>query len=394
MVSKMKKRILLPLSILMASVASAQDAVAESGTGTNYLEVFLGIVAVVLAFVIWGLGNVLIALAKNLVAKHKKSIAGKSASIITVLLLLSIPGLAQDAAAPAAEPVVAVANYGGLSPTTFYMLTGVIVVEFLIIFLLVYNIRRLYAELIETPVVQKSVGQTEEKESWIWRTWHELDRKFFTKAAEKETDVLLDHDYDGIRELDNALPPWWKYGFYVTIVVAVIYLLRFHMWGTGPSPEQEYAAEMEKAQIQIQEYMAKAKDLVDENNVSLTDASGISAGNALYQKTCVACHGQKGEGGVGPNLTDDFWIHGGSMNDIFKTIKYGYPDKGMQSWQAQFSPKQIQQISSFVKSLKGTNPPNPKAPQGDLYQEGGKEQPATDSIGAPKKEEKVVAVNG
>jgi cytochrome c oxidase cbb3-type subunit 3 len=204
----------------------------------------------------------------------------------------------------------------------------------------------------------------------------------------------LDHDYDGIRELDNALPPWWKYGFYVTIVVAVIYLLRFHMWGTGPSPEQEYATEMEKAQIQIQEYMAKAKDLVDENNVSLADASGISAGNALYQKTCVACHGQKGEGGVGPNLTDDYWIHGGSMNDIFKTIKYGFPDKGMQSWQAQFSPKQIQQISSFVKSLHGTNPSNPKAPQGDLYQEGGKEQPATDSIGAPKKEEKAVAVNG
>ena len=200
---------------------------------------------------------------------------------------------------------------------------------------------------------------------------------------------MLDHDYDGIHELDNALPPWWKYGFYITVLLAVVYLLRFHVWGSGPTPEQEYATEMNRAHLQIQAYMEKTKDLVDENNVPLTDAAGVEAGQAIYMKTCVACHGQKGEGGVGPNLTDDYWIHGGSVTSIFKTIKYGFPEKGMQSWQAQYTPKQMQQLSSFIKTLQGTNPPNAKGPQGELYQEGNPPQPA-DSTAV--KETKAVAL--
>jgi cytochrome c oxidase cbb3-type subunit 3 len=356
------KRILtlLVLSFVFSNGVTAQATTAEQGL--NFMEVFLAGVALVLIFVIWGLGSILIAFAKQVLEKQQKE-RGKTAAMIAVFLLLSVASFAQtDPAAAVAAPV---ANYGGVSATTFFMLVGVIAAEFLIIFIMVFNIRRLYAEL-QPKKETAPVAIAEEKESWALRTWHMLDKKFFTKAADKEADVMLDHDYDGIRELDNALPPWWKYGFYITIALAVVYLLRFHVMDAGPNPEQEYAAEMQKAQLQMEAYMAKAKDLVDENNVQY-DPSGLAVGKELYIKSCVACHGQLGEGGVGPNLTDEYWLHGGSMGNIFKTIKYGYPDKGMQSWQQQFSPKQIQHLSSFVESLKGTNPPNGKAPQGDLY---------------------------
>jgi cytochrome c oxidase cbb3-type subunit 3 len=209
------------------------------------------------------------------------------------------------------------------------------------------------------------------QDSWILTTWRKLDKQFFTKAApiEQEADILLDHDYDGIKELDNALPPWWKYGFYITILVAVFYLLKYEVWQTGPNPTQEYTTEMNDAKAQVEAYLAAAKENVDEQSVTLLDAAGIDAGKQLFAKTCIACHMSKGEGGVGPNLTDAYWLHGGGIRDIFKTIKYGYPDKGMQSWQATYSPVQMQQLASYVKSLKGTNPPNAKAPQGELYKE-------------------------
>jgi cytochrome c oxidase cbb3-type subunit 3 len=202
--------------------------------------------------------------------------------------------------------------------------------------------------------------------------WSNLDKKIFTKAVpvQQEADVLLDHDYDGIKELDNALPPWWKWGFYITLVIGVFYLLRFHVWKTGPTPEQEYNSEMVAAAKQMEAYRKKSNDLVDETTVTMADATGIAAGKQLFQQNCIACHGSAGEGGVGPNLTDNYWLHGGRINDVFKTIKYGYPDKGMQSWEKMFSPSQIRNLASFVKSLHGTNPPNPKAPQGDLYNEG------------------------
>lgn len=201
--------------------------------------------------------------------------------------------------------------------------------------------------------------------------WKALDRNLFTKAVavDQEADILLDHDYDGIKELDNALPPWWKYGFYVTILVAVFYILRFHVWKTGPDPQQEYDQEMKTAAAQVEEYRKKAGDMVDEKTVSMADAAGIADGDKIFHSNCFACHGAKGEGGVGPNLTDNYWLHGGSINDVFKTIKYGVPEKGMQAWEKTYSPAQIKNLASYIKSLAGSNPPNGKAPQGDLFQE-------------------------
>jgi cytochrome c oxidase cbb3-type subunit 3 len=201
--------------------------------------------------------------------------------------------------------------------------------------------------------------------------WATMNRQFFTKAVpvEREEDILLDHDYDGIKELDNALPPWWKYGFYFTIAVAALYILRYHVWKTGPDPQQEYDQEMRVAAAQIEEYRKKAGDMVDEKTVTMADATGIAEGDKIFHSNCFACHGGKGEGGVGPNLTDSYWLHGGSINDVFKTIKFGVPEKGMQAWEKTYSPAQIKNLASYIKTLAGTNPPNAKAPQGDLFQE-------------------------
>ena len=216
-----------------------------------------------------------------------------------------------------------------------------------------------------------TIGKEEQAAFSFKKWWATMDAKLFTKAIpiEKEADHLLDHDYDGIQELDNSLPPWWKYGFYITVVIAVFYMLRFHVWNTGLTPEQEYNTEMAAAEKRLEEYRKKAGDMVDEKTVTLADAKGIEEGQKIFQTACMACHGGKGEGGVGPNLTDNYWMHGGSINDVFKTIKYGVPDKGMQAWEKTYSPSQIKNIASYIKTIVGTNPPNGKAPQGDPYEE-------------------------
>jgi cytochrome c oxidase cbb3-type subunit 3 len=217
----------------------------------------------------------------------------------------------------------------------------------------------------------RSAGTKAQGASSFAAWWASLDQKFFTKAVpvEKEADHLLDHDYDGIKELDNSLPPWWKYGFYFTVGVAIIYVLHFHVWNTGLNPEQEYNKEMRIAAAQVEEYRKKAGETVDEKTVKLADATGIAEGKKIYQSSCFACHGANGEGGVGPNLTDNYWMHGGSINDVFKTIKYGVPEKGMQAWEKTYSPSQIRNIASYIKSIVGTQPANGKAPQGDEYKE-------------------------
>jgi len=181
-------------------------------------------------------------------------------------------------------------------------------------------------------------------------------------------DIDLGHDYDGIRELDNRLPPWWLYGFYLTILVGCIYLWRYHVSHTAPLSGEEYQIAMQEAAVQKEAYLKKAANNIDETNVKfMSGATNLAAGKAIFETICSACHGKEGQGVVGPNLTDDYWIHGGSISDIFKTIKYGYPEKGMKSWKDDYSPTQMADLASYIQTLHGTNPPNPKAPQGTLY---------------------------
>jgi cytochrome c oxidase cbb3-type subunit 3 len=328
-------------------------------------------VAILLVVVIWVLAQVLMMVSKKAVQVSKQSATKAMMIFVVVMGSMFSNKLSAQATSVIADStkVVTTDFYGGLSYNTFWTMTSVILLELLVVFLLVLFIRNIFRAI--HPIEKIIVAGKVQSDSWLVKTWHQLDKQFFTKAVplDKEADLLLDHDYDGIKELDNALPPWWKYGFYITIVVAVLYLLKFEVWHTGMNPTEEYNTEMTTAKIETEAYLASAKENVDENSVTELDVAGIAAGKAIFAKTCVPCHLAEGQGIVGPNLTDEYWIHGGSIKDIFKTIKYGYPDKGMQSWQSTYSPVQIQQLASYIRSLKGTNPPNPKAPQGDLYKE-------------------------
>lgn len=357
------------LSVLPAIAQDAQKAAATSST-TNYIEYLVLIVALLLVAAIWLLSSVLMMLSKKVV-----ELAKQNKTLVLLLTLLGMglvsPAMAQDAAA-STDAVTEVASssayYGGLSSLSFWTLSTVLVLELVVIFVLIYFIRNLWRILNPSPLV---VTEARQSSSWLKTTWASLDKKFLTKAApiEQEADIMLDHDYDGIKELDNALPPWWKYGFYITILVAVFYMLKFEVWHTGLNPTEEYNTEMAEAKAETDAYLASMKENVDEKSVVMLDAAGIAAGKTLFTKTCVACHSPNGGGGVGPNLTDNYAIHGAAIQDIFKTIKYGYPDKGMQAWQSNFSPVEMQQLASYVKSLVNTNVAEGKAPQGDLIKE-------------------------
>ena len=200
---------------------------------------------------------------------------------------------------------------------------------------------------------------------------------------EKEAAILTDHDYDGIQELDNSLPPWWKYGFYFTILWSVIYLGYYHVTKTGPLSDGEYKNQIAEAEVQMAEYRKKAANLVDETTVVLlTDAGEIAKGKATFEAQCVACHGASGEGKVGPNLTDKYWKHGGDIKDLFKTVKLGVSGTGMKSWKSDLSPMAIAQVTSYILTLQGTNPAGAKAPEGALYEPGAAAAPADTTVTA------------
>ncbi|QQS36843.1 MAG: c-type cytochrome [Ignavibacteriales bacterium] len=196
-------------------------------------------------------------------------------------------------------------------------------------------------------------------------------RQFVTRSVpmEKEDDILLDHNYDGIKELDNRVPPWFSYLFYFTILFAVYYMLDYHVFATSKLSGDEYLEEVQIAADKMAELM-KSGALVNEETVTAVfDEASVLSGKKIYDVNCVACHSADGGGLVGPNLTDEYWIHGGGIKNVFKTIKYGVPAKGMISWQAQLNARQIQEVASFILTLKGTNPVNPKQPEGAIYTE-------------------------
>ena len=176
--------------------------------------------------------------------------------------------------------------------------------------------------------------------------------------------LLSGHEYDGIRELDNRLPKWWLWLFYITIIFSAIYGLRYHFLGWGDLQEEEYAKEMAEASV-IYQKPAESNVINAETVTVLTDEASLSAGKVIWDKHCVVCHLAEGQGLVGPNLTDEYWIHGCSINDIYDLIVVGVPEKGMISWKDQLTPEEIQQVSSFILTLVGTDPPNPKEPQGE-----------------------------
>lgn len=202
---------------------------------------------------------------------------------------------------------------------------------------------------------------------WIKNTYKKL---LGTKPLEAEGELILDHNYDGIKELDNSLPPWWLYGFYASIIFAAVYLIRYHIFN-GDNQYDELQNELAQAKIDIEEYKKTAKDLVDFNTVTLlTDAADINSGKNIYNQNCVACHMADGGGGIGPNLTDEHWILGGGIKNIFKTISEGgRAGKGMIAWKNDLKPAEMAQVASYILTFQGTTPANPKIAEGEIWKD-------------------------
>jgi cytochrome c oxidase cbb3-type subunit 3 len=194
---------------------------------------------------------------------------------------------------------------------------------------------------------------------------------------------MFEHDFDGIQELDNRIPPWFSTLFIATVVFGVVYLLDYHVFRTSKLSGDEYAEELAAAELHRRIVMATEGQIDETQLAALNDPNALKRGEENFKKYCVSCHGSQGQGVVGPNLTDDYWIHGGGIRNVFSTIKQGVPAKGMISWQLVFTPKQLQELASYVLSLRGTNPPGAKKAEGQLYvEEGVPPAAAIDSSGA------------
>lgn len=200
--------------------------------------------------------------------------------------------------------------------------------------------------------------------------WYQKIMKRLTKTEplESEGQLLLDHDYDGIKELDNNLPPWWVYLFYASIVFGIVYMVRFEVLGAD-NQEMELKKEVAQAKIDVAEYMKTAPDMMDEKTVTLlTDPADLATGKEIFTTNCAACHRADGGGQIGPNLTDEQWILGGGIKNIFHTLVNGGRDgKGMIAWKGTLKPKEMQKVASYIISLKGSNPADSKAPEGEIW---------------------------
>jgi cytochrome c oxidase cbb3-type subunit 3 len=255
-------------------------------------------------------------------------------------------------------------NYIGLGAIVLLML---LIIVALLVILRAFNVI--------TRLVLKADGLTDEqiiaemnpvipgkKKKPKGEVWNKL---LSLRPLAEEKELLIAHDYDGIQELDNPIPAWFMYLFYGTIIFGIGYLLNYHVFHTGQLQYEEYQTEMVQADVAKKLYLSKAANLVDETTVKqVKDPATIAAGQAVFNQNCVACHRADASGNVGPNLTDDYWLHGNKINDLFKTVKYGVLAKGMPTWEKVLSPIQISDVVNYVKSLHGTNPANPKAPQG------------------------------
>jgi len=293
-------------------------------------------------------------------------IAMKKFFLSLAALLLSIAGFSQEAAPsfwddPIGHPL---APLYGLAALVFILLVLVITVS--IVLLRSFNV------LVEQTLKEKAnalgipyVPQPS--------PWDKLMQKLNASVPlEQEKDIDLGHNYDGIRELDNHLPPWWKWLFYATIAWSVVYLVVYHISSNLPLSHDEYQDEMTKAEFEKKRFLASQPQLaIDPDKLEYTaDAEILARGGKIYTVNCVPCH--RGDGGgntIGPNLTDAYWIHGGAVKNVFSTVNDGFVEKGMPAWGKTMSQADVRDVTFFVISLQGTNPADAKAPQGELVEQ-------------------------
>ncbi len=354
---KFYKNILIPIilfNVLFMSTiyGQADNTVAAEPAFVFDMNGVLMIVAILLLIPLALLGSLFSYEIKRFLNELKSSNHGKSGMII--LLLFSSIGLyAQDAVA-AKAPSGLFQNFNGQT----YTLLSLIALEILVMVFFIYQIFKILRPKLDLTA-------TERQPSW----WDKMNA---FRPIEEEAVLDAGHNYDGIRELNNMTPPWFTITFLGSILFAIVYMYRYHYAHSAPLSIQEFDIEMKAAAKEDEIRLSLQANQVDENNVKVMDAASIDAGKAIFEEKCAACHQKHGgsmPGGVGPNLTDAYWLHGGGLKDIFKTIKYGWPEKGMIAWQDQLSPVQIAQTANFIHSIKGSNPANAKEPQGDVYKE-------------------------
>ena len=363
------KKIALSCITLIAPVVVFGQQVTPAATSTVStgfdINIVLLIIAVFLLFPILISGNAFIMAMKDYLGKNKNNSNPTKKIGTFILLLFAAQVINAQTNDPAAATAASSGFFTGLSP---WILMSVIVFEALIIafFSWLTMIFLKHGTVTETEAVANKV----ETQSWLSKIWYKMNS---FKPISQDADIDTGHDYDGIRELDNITPPWFTFAFACSILFAIVYLYRHHVSNTAPLMAEEYQMEMEAAEAQKVLRLATQTNAIDENTIVMLSATDIEKGKKLFtEKSCITCHGATGgsmPGGVGPNLTDEYWIHGGGIKDVFKSIKYGWPAKGMIAWKDQLSSMQIAQVTSYVMSIKGSKPANAKAPDGELYTE-------------------------
>ncbi|MBX2901711.1 MAG: c-type cytochrome [Cyclobacteriaceae bacterium] len=260
----------------------------------------------------------------------------------------------------------------------FYVVVGFVFVVVLLVLLVALYMLQVLNFMVKQATRERAqrLGLPYKEQPSFWaKLWKESND---FQPLENEADILLNHNYDGIRELDNHLPPWWKWLFYVTIIFSGVYLVFYHLSDTLPLPLKEYENELTVADEQARKLKAASPAaVIDENTVQLiTDASALADGKTTFLNNCASCHRKDGGGDIGPNLTDEYWKHGGSINDIFKVVRQGVQGTNMIAWEGFISPEKMQNVANYVLTLQGTNPENGKKPEGELY----KPKAAADSV--------------
>ncbi|HRF78488.1 MAG TPA: cbb3-type cytochrome c oxidase N-terminal domain-containing protein [Flavobacteriales bacterium] len=295
--------------------------------------------------------------------------SGRATGVVTLLLVAS------GANAQAYQPQTDTMSLW----SAFWWLFAINVFLFIILLVQMNILRSLTRAVV--GVAEEGSAKPAPGPTWADRILKRLTRQV---SIEEEKNIDLHHDYDGIRELDNVLPPWWLWLFYGTIAWGVIYLVNMHVINVWQHQDSEYINEMAQAKSDVEAYMATLTNTVDENSVTFTDdAALLAGGRELFNTYCTACHGADASGSetsVGPNLTDAYWIHGGGVKNIFKTIKYGVPEKGMIAWKAQLQPAELRSLACYIMSLEGKGSATQKAPQGELWKE---EPAASDGTATP-----------
>jgi len=252
--------------------------------------------------------------------------------------------------------------------TKFYLVVSFIfVVSLLVLLVLIYLLKvvNILAEKAAREMAERA-GKIYQPAPSVFKSFWDTINGFVPK--EKEATLVMDHNYDGITELDNHLPPWWKWLFYVTIIWGVIYFFAYHVFNTLPLSIGEYDNEVALANEQMQKMKtANPGPKIDEASVEVTaDAKMLENGKSTFLNTCSSCHRKDGGGDIGPNLTDEYWKHGGNIKNLFKVITKGVPGTNMVAWGSTMSPEAIRNVASYVLTLQGTKPINPKKPEGDL----------------------------